>query len=213
MASKKQDISSGFNAINYANLTDEILFNRYIGGDIKAFDELLTRHKGLLYSFVLRYVKVLSEADEIFQEVFFKVCRNKDQFRESISFKSWLVTICKNTCIDYLRKKKRTIHTETLDGDTSNDRRQLIDILSSEDSTPDESLTIQIENENLEELLDKLPLEQKETFYMKVVMEFTFEEIGLAMKCSTNTAKSRYRYALSALRALVKRRIFLEKAV
>ena len=62
---------------DYPHLTDEILFNRYAGGDLKAFDELLRRTKGLLYSLILRYVTSHSEADELFQDVYFKVCRNK----------------------------------------------------------------------------------------------------------------------------------------
>lgn len=198
---------------DYPHLNDEILFNRYTGGDMKAFEALLQRTKGLIYSLILRYVKSHSEADELFQEVFFKVCKNKDLFRESISFKSWLVTITKNTCIDYTRKQKRSLKTETLDGDLDEDRRHLAEIIASDEMNPDENLSIQIENEELQQLLDKLSMEQRDTFYMKVVMELTFEEIGQAMECSTNTAKSRYRYALNTLRGLVKRKRVLEKAV
>ena len=198
---------------DYPHLTEEVLFNRYCGGDLKAFDELIKRTRGLLYSLILRYAVSRSEADELFQEVFFKVCKNKDLFRESVSFKSWLVTICKNTCIDYTRKLKRSLKTETLDGGPDLDKRQLIDTVASAAPTPDDTLTIQIETEDLTQLLDQLPLEQKETFYLKIVMEMTFEEIGQAMNCSTNTAKSRHRYALTALRGLVNRKRFLEKAV
>jgi len=198
---------------DYPHLNDEILFNRYTGGDMRAFDELLKRTKGLIYSLILRYVRIHSEADELFQDIFLKVCKNKELFRESISFKSWLVTITKNTCIDYTRRQRRSLKTETLDGETDDDKRNLSETIASNAMTPDESLTIQIENSELEGLLDNLPTEQRETFYLKIVMELTFEEIGESMSCSTNTAKSRYRYALSTLRGLVKRKRLLEKAV
>ena len=89
-----------FDEKDYPNLTNEILFNRYIGGDVNAFNVLLNRTKNLIYSMILRYVKNRNRAEEIFQDVYLKVCRNKDQFREAISFNSWIVTICKNTCID-----------------------------------------------------------------------------------------------------------------
>lgn len=197
---------------DYPHLTDEVLFNRYVGGDLKAFDVLLGRMKGLMYSLILRYVKTSAEADELFQDVFFKVCKNKELFREAVSFKSWLVTICKNTCIDFIRKKNRTLKTETLDGEIEDDRRSLSETVASDDIKPDEALDIRVENEYLEELIDQLPLDQRETFYMKVVMELTFEEIGQSMKCSTNTAKSRYRYALNTLRGLVRRQRLLEQA-
>ncbi len=203
-----------FDVKDYPNLTNEILFNRYIGGDTKAFDEILKRTQGLIYSLIMRYVHNASEADEIFQDVFFKVCKNKELFRESVSFKSWLVTICKNTCIDFTRKRKRAFLTDSLDGDIRDDtHRPLADKIASDTRSPDENLTIQFENKEFETLLDKLPLEQRETFYLKVVMELTFEEIGNSMDCSSNTAKSRYRYALETLRGIVKRKQLFEKAV
>lgn len=199
---------------SYNDLTDEVLFNRYVGGDVKAFDELLQRNKGLIYSMILRYVKKSNIADEVFQEVFLKVCKNKDLFKQAISFKSWLVTICRNTCIDYTRKQFRSLKTESFDGDPGEEeRRPLSEVVASDDPDPDQVLTVQIEEAWMRDLLDQLPPDQRDTFYMKVVMEMTFEEIGTSMTCSTNTAKSRFRYALSALRSLIKRQKLLEKAV
>lgn len=198
---------------NYAPFSDEMLFNRYIGGDVDAFDELLNRCKNLVYSLILRYVSNAGEADDLFQDIFFKVCKNKDQFRHSISFKSWLVTVVRNTCIDYLRHKGRSGGVQSLDNDSGGEQRQLSQTLASDELGPDESLAIQLENDELEGLLDKLPAEQRDTFYLKVVMELTFEEIGASMNCSANTAKSRYRYALQMLRGLVRRKRLLEKAV
>lgn len=194
---------------NYDLLTDEVLFNRYRGGEAEAFDELLRRNKNLLYSLILRYSRSHSIADEIFQEVFLKVFRNKELFREAVSFKAWLVTICKNTCIDYTRRQNRTVRTEPLDDVTSEDNHALSERVASDLPTPEDSLNVQFESEELKTLLDRLPEEQRETFYLKVIMELTFEEIGESMQCSTNTAKSRFRYALETLRGLVRRKRLL----
>jgi RNA polymerase sigma-70 factor (ECF subfamily) len=197
---------------DYKSLTEELLFKRYCEGDIKAFDALLERLQGLAYSMILRYVKNVSLADEIFQEVFFKVCKNKDQFREAVSFKSWLVTICRNTCIDYTRKQSREFKTTSLDGGMEDEGRSLAEQIAADAPSPLEEVSFKIEDAHVAELLDNLPAEQRDTFYQKVVMEMTFEEIGAAMGCSANTAKSRYRYALVALRSLVKRKRLLSKA-
>lgn len=199
---------------DYKELSDEILFNKYQNGDVKAFEYLLNKHKGLIYSLILRSFKDPGIADEIFQEVFFKVCRNKDLFRESVSFKSWLVTICRNTCIDFARKSNRQLKTVSLDGQRDEENsRSLSEKVASEEPTPMDELNFKLENKQLNELLDNLPKEQKETFYLKIIMEMTFEEIGEATDCSVNTAKSRYRYALNSLRGLIKRKKFLDKAV
>lgn len=198
---------------DYAGLSEELLFKRYCQGDIAAFDALLKRLQGLVYAMILRYHKDDALADEIFQEVFLKVCRYKDQFREAISFKSWLVTICRNTCIDYSRRFKRSGVTVPLDSASDSNDRSLAEILPGDGLSPLEELSHKLEDEDLKKLLDELPTEQRETFYMKITMDLTFEEIGGAMKCSTNTAKSRYRYALVTLRGLVRRQRFMRKAV
>lgn len=195
---------------DYPSLSDEVLFNRYIGGDTLAFDTLLKRMQGLVYSLILRYVQNDSLADEIFQDVFFKVCKNKDQFRHSTSFKAWLAMITKNTCIDATRKDKRTIKTLALDTQ-EDDERPLSEIVADEAAGPVVHLDWKLEQTEMEGLLDNLPEEQRETFYMKLVMDMTFEEIGESMAVSVNTAKSRYRYAVATLTGILKRKQALNK--
>lgn len=198
---------------DYKELSNEVLFQRYGKGDLQAFEELLARHKRLIFHLILRYVRNQARAEEVFQDVFLKVCKNKDRFREAVSFKSWLVTITKNTCIDYLRRQQRELKVQSLDhGFGEDDDRALSDRIADENArTPLQSALESIENEHLNQLLDNLPQEQKETFMLKVIHEMTFEEIAEATKVSTNTAKSRHRYALKALRALVNRQRFLEE--
>lgn len=200
-----------FSKQEYKELSSEILFAKYQKGDVYSFDVLLERHKRLIYSLILRYVKQKSVVDELFQVIFMKVCKNKDQFREAVSFKSWLATICRNTCIDYLRKQNRSLKTQSLDDRYDEDSRSLAETVADEGPTPDEVMQIDMEDQRLKSLLNELPEEQRSTFYMKIVMELTFEEIGQSMNCSANTAKSRYRYAVSTLQSLVKRERFLDK--
>lgn len=200
---------------DYNELSNEVLFQIYTSkGELKAFEELLNRHKRLIYAMIYRYVKNQAHADEVFQDVFFKVCKNKDQFRESVSFKSWLVTIAKNTSIDFLRKQKREQNVQSLDPMVQGDERSLAETVHDQnDKSPLQDVIESVENEQLNTLLEELPQEQKETFMMKVIMEMTFEEIAEAMKVSINTAKSRHRYALKALRGLVKRQVFMKEVV
>ncbi len=199
---------------DYKELSGEVLFGLYGKGDIAAFEELLQRHQKLIFSLIFRYVRNASHADEIFQDVFLKICKNKDQFREAVSFKSWLVTIARNTCIDFIRRHKKEIGSVPFDGKPENsENRPLSERLAKENElTPLDQVTHRFEDEHLNELLENLPSEQKETFVMKVVMDMTFEEIAASMRVSVNTAKSRHRYALKTLRSLVKRERFLERA-
>ena len=54
--------------------------------------------------------------------------------------------------------------------------------------------------QDLAAAVDRLPVEQREVLVMKIWNELTFAEIGQALGISQNTAASRYRYALAALK-------------
>ena len=192
-------------------LSNEILFNRYQGGQAEAFDILIERHQRLVYSLILRYISNRAEADEVFQDVFLKICKKKDQFREAVSFKSWMMTIARNTCIDRLRKNKKHQKDQSFDEDPEHNHG-LSETLAADQTSPLDHVTHQMEDQNLKGLLDELPEEQRTTFYSKIVMDMTFEEIAAAMGVSVNTAKSRHRYALKALRKLVNRQRMMQSA-
>jgi RNA polymerase sigma-70 factor (ECF subfamily) len=52
----------------------------------------------------------------------------------------------------------------------------------------------------IEDALQRIPPEQREVLVLKIWGELTFEQIGTELALSPNTAASRYRYALAALR-------------
>lgn len=187
--------------------TDEVLFSRFQRGDQRAFDLLLKRYQVPIFSLILKSVRNRAQAEDIFQDVFFKVIEKRDQFRETVSFRAWLYTICRNTCIDTARKHKRTPYVESI---FKNEERPLeINIVGHEES-PDTAASGAELDSFLSEAMEVLPPEQQETFYLKVKGELTFEEIGETMKCSVNTAKSRMRYALERLREIFKKRGYLK---
>lgn len=188
-------------------LTDEMLFARFKRGDQEAFDVLLKRYQAPIFSLVLKSTRNRAEAEDLFQEVFFKVVERRDQFRESVSFKAWLYTVSRNTCIDAARKQKRRPATSSIFVD---EEKPLEIRLASKNENPlDAAAGLEL-NTFLNEAVQVLPPEQRETFYLKVTGELTFEEIGEAMNCSVNTAKSRMRYALERLREVFKKRGYLK---
>ena len=63
------------------------------------------------------------------------------------------------------------------------------------------------ETQELEAALQKLPSEQREVVVMKIWGELTFEEISKQLDISQNTAASRYRYALEALRKHLRKKL------
>lgn len=75
-------------------------------GTREAFEQLYERHKGPLYSFILRQVRDAALADDLFQTAILKAFRNLNTFRGGSSFKTWLFTIAARSVIDDRRAKR-----------------------------------------------------------------------------------------------------------
>ncbi|MBI2339729.1 MAG: sigma-70 family RNA polymerase sigma factor [Deltaproteobacteria bacterium] len=193
--------------INNESADDEALFARFKGGDHSAFDLLLKRYQAPIFSLILKSVGNRQSAEELFQDVFFKIIEKRDSFRTDVSFRAWLFTVCRNTCIDTARKNKRApgIDSIFVDEEKPLEIRQ-----AGNNPGPLEGAAGAQLDSFLEEALRELPPQQRETFYLKVKGEMTFEEIGAVMKCSVNTAKSRLRYAAETLRGIFGKRGYLK---
>lgn len=77
----------------------------YIAGDMEAFEALYGRHKGRVFGFLLARLKDRSEAEDVFQAVFAKLHRKRQQYRQEFPFLPWLFTLARNTLIDHVRKR------------------------------------------------------------------------------------------------------------
>jgi RNA polymerase sigma-70 factor (ECF subfamily) len=87
---------------------DEQLVSRYKEtGEIRFFDELVRGHLGRVRSMVYPMVLNHADADEVTQEVFLRVVRSMDRFRQRTQFSSWLHRITMNTTYSFLRARSR----------------------------------------------------------------------------------------------------------
>ena len=88
--------------------SDENLLDRFKEtGEISHFDELVGRHIGRVRSMIYPMVLNDADADELTQEVFFRVVNAIDKFRGKARFSTWLYKITLNTTNSFLRKNSR----------------------------------------------------------------------------------------------------------
>jgi len=85
---------------------DAQLVGQYLNGDEKSLEILIKKYLKPIYGFVYKYTGNAQEAEDLTQEVFVKMWRHLKKYNKNKSFKTWLFSIAKNTCIDWLRKKK-----------------------------------------------------------------------------------------------------------
>ena len=67
---------------------DKILYQEFLDGNKKSFEELILRYKSNLMFFITRYVKNIETAEDIFQDIALYILENKDYYNFDYSFKT-----------------------------------------------------------------------------------------------------------------------------
>ena len=182
------------------NMTDNILIERFLEGDINAFNMLVWRWEKPILNFIYRHIGNEETAQDICQLVFIRVFKKLKTLRERQKFSSWIYRIALNLCRDEYKKRKNrhhiSIETDPKD-DTSYSYKQMID---SSIQTPEDLCHQQSVIELLKEALMTLPEEQRIIIIMKQYQGLKFIEIADILKQPVNTIKSRLYYGLRALR-------------
>lgn len=187
-----------FSSTHFAEQSDEDLMLAFCQGESHAFNELLKRHQKGVYNFLNRQLGQTQNADEAFQEVFVRVVRAKESYSPSAKFTTWLYTIARNYCVDQIRKA-RFRQTVPI-AEEHDDGEPLGEYVVHHAESAEKKLAFQQVMQHLERAMQQINPDQREVFVLREVQHLPFEEIATIVGASTNTVKSRMRYALLALR-------------
>jgi RNA polymerase sigma-70 factor (ECF subfamily) len=87
-------------------ISDEALISLVKKNHSGAINELINRHKVMVFNLALRLLGNFHEAEEAAQDTFVKAIQSIHEFRADSQLGTWLYRICFNTCITYKRKKR-----------------------------------------------------------------------------------------------------------
>lgn len=87
---------------------DNVLVANALRGDQEAFAELVELYQRAVYNLTYRMLGEAREAEDAAQEAFMRAYQHLDRYDESRPFKTWLLSITSNYCIDLLRKRRLT---------------------------------------------------------------------------------------------------------
>lgn len=87
--------------------TDIVLIDRYLRGDVGAFNDLMRAHEDRVFGICLRMLRDRQAALDATQETFLTVFRKADRYKAQAAFSTWLYRVAVNTCYDQLRRAKR----------------------------------------------------------------------------------------------------------
>src|SRR5256714_1978807 len=83
---------------------DADLVERYLAGDMTAFDEIMIRYERQIYRVCYRFVENREDAMDLAQDVFVKVFEHLPTFRRESTLKTWLYRIAINHCLNHVKK-------------------------------------------------------------------------------------------------------------
>ena len=149
-----------------------------------AFNMLLDTFWNDIYGFLIKRLHNENDAEDITIETFSKAFEKIKTFDEKFKFKTWLITIAKNTHSDSLRKQKILISNQT----SEEDQDRLHWIMDETPSVEDKLITEQ----NLAELLKdikKLKLHYQQVINLRYFQELSYIEISKKINIPVNNVK------------------------
>ncbi|MDR1666952.1 MAG: sigma-70 family RNA polymerase sigma factor [Bacteroidales bacterium] len=182
-------------------LSDQKLVQQFVAGDGKSFEILLERYQKRLFSYIFYSVKNRHVAEDIFQETCIKAITSlsEGRYAESGRFLPWLTRIAHNLIIDMFRQEKQLELRST-----DNFNYPILNSIRYAENTIEENMVKDRIYEEVRELINLLPHEQKEVILLRHYGDLSFKEIADYTHVSINTALGRMRYALINLRRLIK---------
>jgi RNA polymerase sigma-70 factor, ECF subfamily len=180
--------------------SDEQLVVDYIKGDEKALELLIQRYLTRVYQFANKYLRNKDEAEDLAQEVFVKVWKNVKRFKADFKFKTWIYTIAKNACLDYLKKKNRPIVFSELDDEKNN--WGFADSLADKAPSVLENLQQREGIKSLNFAVEELSPIYRNTVNLRYNEDLKFREIAELLNESVDTIKTRHRRAIKALKSI-----------
>lgn len=177
----------------------ENLFRRIaFQDDQEAFKELFFDFYPALCVFAQRYISSPEACEDIVQDTFFHLWKNRKKIEITSSFKNLLITSVKNNCTDYLRKQSvRQYYAE----------KQAV---SATTDTPEVIYTIGELEQMLHTALKQLPENVRRAFELSRFENMTYNQIAEEMSVSPKTIEAYISKALSVLRAELKDYLPLE---
>ncbi|UNC92914.1 RNA polymerase sigma factor [Candidatus Contubernalis alkaliaceticus] len=152
-----------------------------------AFDTLLKKYEGYLYSICYGFTQQREESLDIMQEVYIKLFRSISKFDEKRPFLPWLKRITVNTCINYHRDKK-TINQVSINGNTRGELA-LVNSLASSDNT-EENVIFWDTRETIARCLQGLPDNYRMAITLRYLENMSYDEIASTLKQPIGTVKN-----------------------
>jgi len=160
----------------------------------KGFTAIIQKYQERLYWHIRRLVIDHEDANDVLQNVFIKVWKNLEGFREDAQLFTWLYKIATNECLTFLEQQKRKSAVSLSDLETGLSNKLRADS--------------QFDANKLEWKLQKailsLPEKQRVVFNLRYYDEMPYEEMSRVLETSEGALKASYHHAVKKIEEFIK---------
>ena len=187
------------NTIAMKTFSDIHLIHLFQNGNNEALEVLVNRHKDKIFTSIYIFTKDTYLAEDLFQEVFIKIIDTfrSNRYNDEGKFLPWALRVAHNFCVDHYRKVKRKPAITTADDE------EIFYGLKEMEETTDKKMVKNDKHEQVRQVLNMLPPEQREVIVLRHYAYMNFKEIAQLTGCSVNTALGRMRYGLQNMRSII----------
>lgn len=174
-----------------ACLSDPELIDHILSGDKDTFKELVARYKRLVQHCVWNYVKKASTVEDLTQEIFIRAFSSLEDLKSPDKFKSWLLRISRNICLDFCKKKEISV--------TELEKIEICKICSYNHDT-----SYSINKEIMQEAMTQLPPVTSEILWMRFAENLSYSEMSQITGADETVLRKRVSRGLTTLRNILK---------
>lgn len=185
-----------------AQMSDEDLMEQFQAGTVDAFNLLVERYSERLMRYLYGFLGDLRRCEDLLQETFLRVHRNRHSYQRIAKFSTWLYTIAGNLARSEYRKQKRRRLYPLQSVNRDNEEFEM--------EIPDESFSPDVHTEQMyqeayiQQALKEIPETFREVVILRDVQQLTYEEIAEITGLPMGTVKSRINRGRAKLQTMLR---------
>lgn len=193
--------------MNYATLDDEALMRLIAHESTEALSVFYDRYSRLVFSLALNTVGDHATAEEITQDVFFRVWEKANTYRvEQAKVSTWLTSITRYRAIDVLRRRGSRPEQDSVQWEDVS-----LNALPTSDDKTEELVALSLRRVRVQAAVASLPAEQRKALALAFFQGMTHSEIAEFLGDPLGTVKTRIRSGMKKLREILKEEVSVDK--
>jgi RNA polymerase sigma-70 factor (ECF subfamily) len=184
------------------------LVRQCMAGDQQAWQQLVVSQHRRIYAICYRFTGSASDAEDLTQDVFLKLCRNLASFdTEKGSFQTWITTLARNLLVDHFRRTRMDRASDSLDASLTSDEdgATLGDRLADQRPTQEAHASGLELKARIQQALAQLSPELREAVVFRDLEDMDYKEIAQVLRIPEGTVKSRISRGRGELARLLQR--------